>query len=84
MFSFNDPKSVISVVNFLNLRFSPFYCPDSLLSNETLSGCFTVVKKFLLCGDISYMMRHEIKFTYVSFVLGVPFKSFIKLYCTIL
>jgi hypothetical protein len=35
--NFNEPKSLISLLNFLNLRYSSVYCSNSLLSTEGVS-----------------------------------------------
>jgi hypothetical protein len=43
-FHFSDPKSVLSVLNSLHLRFLSLYCPDALLPKETLNMGFTVIK----------------------------------------
>jgi hypothetical protein len=44
MFCFSDPKSVLSVLNSLHLRFPSLYYPNTFLPKETLNMGFTVIR----------------------------------------
>jgi hypothetical protein len=64
MFNFSDPKSAISVINYLHLRFPSVRCSNPLLRKQTLNGDFSVfltsikiklVRGFALCWK-KYML----------------------------
>jgi hypothetical protein len=56
MFNFNNPKSIISGLHFLHLRFSSVWCSKPVFCKETLNGCFTLYDKcmltYLLLGSV--------------------------------
>jgi hypothetical protein len=65
MFNFNDPKSMLSLLNFFHLKCSPTECLISLLSREKLtlgvvSLCttdpsFKLEFKFFLVNNVTYV-----------------------------
>jgi hypothetical protein len=55
-FNFESPKSVISLSNFLHLRFSSVYSSNSLIPKETLNEGFILLFTFIGCRQSSNIL----------------------------
>jgi hypothetical protein len=67
-FSFSDPKSTISALNFLHLRFNPVQCSDPLVPKETLKGVsqwssHLMTFKYNLVMDILLLLQFKSNIT---------------------
>lgn len=64
MFSFSDPKSVISILNYLHLKFSSVYVWNPHWGSVLVLDAYTVCVHFLIQYLLSYHVNYEV---YLSF-----------------